>query len=314
MSASYSLAARPIAVELHAILRDLDPARLRDDMRAKLQLRLETVKERLEAMRSISSHDDSLERLKGQIVELETILRSAAAETREEWLALGQRLRPAYEQLRVELLGYDIHVPALRPTNYRRNVLHVGSGFFALFVILAVPSPAWMIGIAGSFFVYAWTMEFSRRRWPSVNERIMKFYGPVAHPHERERINSATWYTTALIGLALTGSPVVCAVAVLVLGLGDPSAAIIGRRWGRTKLINGRSLEGSLAFIAAGGSLALGALLIFFGELSFGQAALLSYGGATGGAIAELLSRRVDDNLTIPIATGLVVWALSALI
>lgn len=314
MSASYSLAARPVAVELHAILRDLDPARLRDDMGAKLRIRLETVKDRLEAMRSISSHDDSLERLRTHICELERILRTAAADSREDWIALGQSLRPAYEQLRVALHGHDIHVPALRPTNYKRNVLHIGSGVFAFAVILAAPTPIWMAVIAGGFFVYAWTVEFFRRRLPSFNDRIMSFYGPVAHPHERDRINSATWYTTALLTLALTGSPIVCSVAVLVLGLGDPVAALIGRRWGRTKLINGRSLEGSLAFVAAGGSLAFAGLALFYPELSLAQAALLSFAGASGGAGAELLSRRVDDNLTIPIAAGAVVWALSALI
>jgi len=311
MTASYSLAARPIAVELHAILRDLDPARLRDDMEARLRLRLGEVTERLEAMRSISSHDDSLERLQAHLSEVERILREAVADSREEWIALGQRLRPAYEQLREGLRGHDVHVPALRPTNYRRNLLHVASGFFAFAVILAAPTPAWMVAVAGSFFVYAWTVEFVRRRVDWVNDRVMKFYGPVAHPHERHRINSATWYATALTGLALTGSPVVCAVAVLVLGIGDPAAALVGRRWGRTKLIHGRSLEGSLTFVAAAGAVTLAALLIFFGELSLGEAALYAFGGALGGAAAELLSRRIDDNLTIPVVTGAVVWLLA---
>jgi dolichol kinase len=296
MSASYSLAARPIVVELHAVLRDLDPASLRDGMEAALRVRLGALREKLEAMRSMSAQDDSLERLRAQLAELERILRSAAAETREDWIALGKRLRPAYEQLRVSLLGYDIHVPALRPTNYRRNLLHVCSGFFALTVILGVPSPAWMIAITAVFFLYAWPMEFLRHRHPKINERVMTFYGPIAHPHEKDRINSATWYATALMGLALTGSTVTCAVAVLVLGIGDPAAAIVGRRFGRTKLINGRSLEGSLTFVASAGAVALTALLIFFPELTVAQAVLLAFGGALGGAVAELLSRRVDDN------------------
>ncbi len=311
MTAAYSLAARPIAVELHAILRDLDPARWRDEMEAALRERLDQLRLRLEKLRSISSHDDSLERLKGHISELERILAERAASTREEWIQLGQRLRPAYEQLRQTLQGMDVHVPALRPTNYKRNVMHATSGFVSLAVILLAPSTGWLVAIAGVFFVYAWTMEAVRRRNTAFNDRLMKFYGPVAHPHEWHRINSATWYCTALLALALTGSLVVCTVAVLVLGIADPVAALVGRRWGKTKLLNGRSLQGSTAFVLSGGTVALAALAIFFAdEVTFGQAALLAYGGALGGAIAELVSRRVDDNLTIPVATGAVVWAL----
>jgi dolichol kinase len=88
----------------------------------------------------------------------------------------------------------------------------------------------------------------------------------------------------------------------------------VGRRFGRTKLINGRSLEGSLTFVASAGAVALTALLIFFPELTVAQAVLLAFGGALGGAVAELLSRRVDDNFTIPIAAGMSVWAMTALL
>lgn len=321
MSAALALQARPIAVELHALLRDLDPARWREDMEAALRERVTELRSSLEALRDSSSADEALARLTARVTELEALLRSQAAGlsepaalTRDEWVQFGARLRPAYESLRQSLHAEDIHVPSLRPTNYRRNLLHFSSGFVALGIIVAVPSPLWMIAIAGGFFVYAWTMELVRRYSPKLNERLMRFYGPIAHPHEWTRVNSATWYCTALLGLALTGSLEICTVAVLVLGAGDPLAAIVGRRWGRTKLLHGRTLEGSLAFVAAGGTLAFGGLALFFPALGLPAAAALAFSGAIAGAVAELLSRRVDDNLTIPIAAGLAAWAMTTLL
>ncbi len=318
---AYALQMRPIAVEIHALLRELDPARWREDTEAAVLERIARVRSALDELRSISSPDDGLARLTERISELEKLmvaqasaLSARAALTREEWVQFGLRLRPAYESLRQTLHAADIHVPSLRPTNYKRNLVHVSSGFVALAVILAVPSPGWMIALAGVFFGYAWLMELLRRNSQSFNDKLMSFYGPVAHPHEWHRINSATWYCTALLALALTRSPEVCAVAVLVLGVGDPAAALVGRRWGRVRLLNGRSLEGSVTFVAAGSLVAFGALAAFFPAIGLGTAAALSGAAAVAGATAELVSRRVDDNLTIPIAAGLAAWLVATLV
>ncbi len=320
MSSTYALQTRPIAVELHSLLRDLDSARWHRGMEEALRSRFEQLRTALESLRSISSPDDGLNRLMDRISELETllaghraVLSEAAEATREEWSALRQRFQPAYEALAQTLRANDIHVPSLRPTNYRRNLIHFAGSLLALVVILLIPTPAAMITAAAAFFTYAWSMEFLRRRSKTLNDRLMAYYGPLAHPHEWHRVNSATWYCTALLTLALTGSPLVCAVAVLVLGIGDPAAAVVGRRWGRIRLLYGRSLEGSLTFVATATALTLAALTLFFGELSLLAALGLSFTGAVFGATAELFSRRIDDNLTIPVAAGLGVWLIGSL-
>ena len=124
-------------------------------------------------------------------------------------------------------------------------------------------------------------------------------------------MNSATWYCTALFILALTGSTLVCSIAVLVLGVGDPAAALVGRRWGRVKLLNGRSLEGSVTFVATAGLTTVAFLSLFVTTVPFRDVLALSFSAALAGALAELLSRRVDDNLTIPVAAGLAAYVVS---
>ncbi len=134
----------------------------------------------------------------------------------------------------------------------------------------------------------------------------MKVFGLVAHPHEHQRVNSATWYATALVLLAALGSPLQAALGVVVLGVGDPVAGYVGRRFGRVRLVNGRSLEGSLGFAVSATAAAWAAALAFSGgALGLLPALAVAAGAAVAGAAAELVSRRLDDNFTIPLAAAL---------
>ena len=67
----------------------------------------------------------------------------------------------------------------------------------------------------------------------------MGFLGPIAHPHERYVVNSATWYATSLTLLAVAFEPMAQSIGVIVLGLADPAAGIVGRRFGTRKLREG---------------------------------------------------------------------------
>jgi dolichol kinase len=156
-------------------------------------------------------------------------------------------------------------------------------------------------------------MEASRRFSPQVNERLMKFFGKVAHAHERHRVNSSTWYGTALLILALWSTPAVAAIAVMVLGIGDPIAALIGRRFGRTRLRAGRSLEGSLGFLLSASVIAFAIASVLLPG-TIGSHVLVAVVAGLSGAVAEIFSTRLDDNLTIPLAVAASVSVALALL
>lgn len=185
-----------------------------------------------------------------------------------------------------------------------RSLVHVFSGVLALLMIQHVLTPLSMVWVAAAFFVWAWSMEIGRRRIPAVNAFLMKVLGPIAHAHEAHRVNSATWYVTALLFLAITASPMACSLAVIVLGVGDPAAAFVGRRWGRTRLASGRSLEGSLGFVAFAGLASAITLLVYYPEIGLAETIVLALVAAVAGAIAELVTAGLDDNLVIPLAAA----------
>lgn len=110
-------------------------------------------------------------------------------------------------------------------------------------------------------------------------------------------LNGAVWVLVASVLTIVLFPPTVAAAALIIFLVGDAFAAIIGRPLGRTRLgRTGKSLEGTLAFIVT----AFAATLPVPG-LTW-QTILI---GALVGAGAELLPGPVNDNLRIPLLSGL---------
>lgn len=221
------------------------------------------------------------------------------------------RTHPVYEGLAAVLRRQDIHVASMRPTNYLRSLFHVMSGVVALACIQHVLSPSGLVWVSLAFAGFAWTAEICRRLSPAINLRLMAFFGPLAHAHEYHRVNSGTWYATALGLLAVSGNLLAASLAVVVLAVGDPVAALVGRRYGRTTIRANRSLEGSLAFVAAAALAGLAVLRIYYPALGLEASLSLALVGALAGMLAELYSRRVDDNFTIPVTVGIAVSVMA---
>jgi dolichol kinase len=205
--------------------------------------------------------------------------------------------------LRVRLAGMSPPVtPApTRPENWARSASHVAAALLAIGLLHVLPADA-VRWTAVSAAAICWAVELLRPRVPILNHAFRWVFGSMIHPHEHFRPASGTWYATGLVAASFMS--VHAAVAsVAVLGFGDPAAGTVGRRIGRTRIGEGRSLEGTLAFATVGGGAAAGALAWGWqvGSEVWGIAAA----AGVAGAVSELLVRRVDDNLVVPIAAGL---------
>jgi dolichol kinase len=227
----------------------------------------------------------------------------------ETWASLRRELGDAYDAL-VAALPADASEP--RPTNLHRASFHMGSAVAGLVATLLVFDTAYLPIAASTLAAIAWTLELLRRRSPSLNASLMRGFGRIARPGEASRVNSGTWYLTALVVLTLTFSPLLCVVSVAVLGFADPAAALVGRRLGRTPLRLGRTLEGTVAFVVAGTLAAMLVMQLLPVAPAPGVAWPVAIAAALGGALAELFSRRVDDNLSIPLAAMASAWAALA--
>ena len=310
MTYALALDSQDIALELHSLLEELDPSRWRAELTAAFRSRLDEVEDRVAALLEKSKCHPRTE-LAGRLSELLEVLRAStpaarvhAAELRADWMAFRSQLVDAYESLSIDLKPWSIHVPSLRPTNYARNLYHLANGVTALLLIELVLRPPALVLTAAALAALAWSLELGRRHSRRLQKVLMVIFARVMHPHERMRVNSATWYVTALLVLALSSPPLVCALAVTILALADPAAAIVGRRWGRIPLINGRSLEGSVTFFVVGLVSSFAVISLFHTGIGVGPALLVAAGASVLAALAELVSKRIDDNFTIPVSAA----------
>ncbi len=144
----------------------------------------------------------------------------------------------------------------------------------------------------------------------SRNKVFRKFFlglfGIVLRGKEQDGGMTASTVLMASAALTILLFRAEIAVSALVfLSVGDSFAALVGKKFGRTVLVSGRTLEGSLAAL-------LSCLLVSMPLLSISSArgwalspAALA-AGAVAATLAELFEMPLDDNLRIPIVAGLV--------
>ncbi len=194
-----------------------------------------------------------------------------------------------------------------RPTNYMRNAYHAANGVIVSWLVLHIFSPLQMVVVACGFAAFAWTAEISRRYSATINRLLMAIWAKTAHPHERNHVNSATWIVTGLLIIAVLYGNVVACMGVLACGFGDPAAALFGRRFGRIHLRNGRTLEGSIAFVVVAAFFITLMLMLHAPQFTAGQSVIVALMASLAGALIELWAP-VDDNLAIPVAASSGGW------
>lgn len=172
-----------------------------------------------------------------------------------------------------------------------RKALHVVVSIPAAGVLWALPSAAAATVLAGATLV-ALCVELARRTARPAAFWFQRTFGDLLKGREADRLTGAT---TLAIGFTLAAvvTPGVPALAgVLMAGIGDPVAALVGGRWGRVRYAGGKSLVGSGAF----GVVALGI------GLGLGLDPLGSVLAAGLVTLAEAPTLPFDDNVYLPAA------------
>lgn len=135
---------------------------------------------------------------------------------------------------------------------------------------------------------------------------FLELFGKVLRGKEHDGAMTASTVLVASAALTILLFRTEIAVASLVfLSVGDSMAALVGKKFGKTPLVSGRTLEGSLAALLS----CLGASILIL-HLSASRGWVLTPTGLLAGAIAatiaELFEIPLDDNLRIPVFAGLV--------
>ncbi|MGE5353197.1 MAG: diacylglycerol/polyprenol kinase family protein [Acidobacteriota bacterium] len=156
-------------------------------------------------------------------------------------------------------------------------------------------------------------LDIGRYFYPKLGNVFYFIFGFMLRKHEmdhkKRNLNGATYVLVSALICVLILPKVFFLTAFSVLILSDSSAALIGRKFGKHKFLF-KSLEGTLAFFISA------CLVVAFAPKVAHLPAEYIIGiiAVAIGAIAENISYGwADDNLTIPLSIGLVMWILYAI-
>lgn len=150
--------------------------------------------------------------------------------------------------------------------------------------------------LALAAFVLSLTIEFYRLWMRSFAHTFYRMFGTILRRHELRDFTGATYLLFSAMFCIAIFEPVVAFCAMAYLSIGDTFAALVGMTWGKRKFKGmNKSLEGSLGCFVS----------TFAFGLFFLDKPILALIGALTATIAELVNIPLDDNLKIPILSGL---------
>ena len=153
--------------------------------------------------------------------------------------------------------------------------------------------------ITALYFVF----EILRVLSPRANEFCVRRLRFLMRRGEVRQITGSGYYLLGSCFAVALFEPPIAIAGILFMVLGDPTAAIIGKAFGRTRLLPDKTLEGSLACVAT--CFVIGAVLFRQVGEGWADGAQLALVGAVAAAVGELLPLRINDNVTMPVIAGL---------
>lgn len=196
----------------------------------------------------------------------------------------------------------------------QRKAIHLGALVLPL-AILALPQPIVRVGLT-VLAVLAIILDVARQRVPAVRDLIVGVFGWMMRPEELPPLgaplvfNGAVWMCLSAAICAWVFPPDLGAAALAMLMIGDAAAALVGRRFGKTRWPGSpKSIEGSAAYVVA--AFATGCAVTMWPGATL-TAALCAVGAIVGAAL-EAAPIPIDDNVRVPLLSGLAMVGVAAM-
>ena len=160
-------------------------------------------------------------------------------------------------------------------------------------------------------FALVLTLDLIRLTKPSTNEVVKRIFKPFAifmrYIAKKEELRDFSGTTYSLMGCLIIVAlmpKVVGITAILFNIFGDLFATIVGKTIGKVKIVNNKTLEGSIAcFVSM-------FLVVLWSHFKLFLPWIPGLAGAFIGTVIELVALKLNDNLTIPILSGVTIWLL----
>ena len=182
-----------------------------------------------------------------------------------------------------------------------RKLLHMCSFLIVIFIHFVAKQTA--VVVLFVLFLVVFIGNYLILNISSLNNIKIKYFSFLLRDSEKTGYISSNWFLLGCALSVLLFSKHIAMLGISILIFADAFAALVGMKFGKHKFKNGKSYEGSAAFIIISCLFAAGFYVVLDSGAAFTIAALLSVPLV---AIIEIYSKqiKIDDNLTIPISFG----------
>ena len=186
-----------------------------------------------------------------------------------------------------------------------RKLWHISTGSLGLFLFInSEQSQTFWAIVIFSIALAGVSADFIRNRFPAFNSFVIKLMGPLMRRSEREGVSGLPYYALGVSLSLFFYSRDIAIVSSMFLVFSDPLSSFFGVLYGKDKIMPNKSLQGAVA-----GFFTCYLITLFFAmNTSTLGTHLLVFSIIAGviGSASELISAfNIDDNLTIPVISGL---------
>jgi len=187
-------------------------------------------------------------------------------------------------------------------------------GLFHIFVGLSIAVAAYFLSrrpllISTGVVTFIWlAFELLRLRYAGINSWFFSWFRPLLREEEASRLTGASYMLIGCLITFLVFPRDIAVLAICFLAVGDAAATIVGTYLG-TRGVFGKTVEGNSAcFVSCVGI----GFILYYADLDIHPLAILL--GSAGATIVDAVPLLIDDNLTMPLFAGLVIWAVQYLV
>lgn len=154
-----------------------------------------------------------------------------------------------------------------------------------------------------SIALLGFLLDFLRLRNEEVNESLSKVFGPIMRKSEKLSFSGLPFYALGIALAIFLYDRHITILSIMFLVFADPIASITGVYFGRDRLLPNKTLQGTIAAFTVCLFISISYLVLH--DFNSPNIIMFSFFGAIMGALSELLGAfNIDDNLTIPVVSG----------
>jgi glycerol-3-phosphate acyltransferase PlsY len=180
-----------------------------------------------------------------------------------------------------------------------RKLLHLLTAIFPILYIYLERRE--MLILLFSLTLISYFADVLRLEIKPLSRLFYRFFEKMLWEKEKRIFTGASTYLLSAFLTVFLFSKPVSITALLFLSVGDTTAYFVGTRLGRISIAGEKTLEGSFSCFI---------LCTIISFLVPDLPLKVTIGGALGASLVELFPFGVDDNLMLPLVSGLIMEAL----